>query len=165
MIYISVKCNSTPIKSEQIRLYGTLWLAFVVWHACYSRKDSNMKGSNDDDDDNFRRPLEPGPSFKLHGGKRRGSGRKRKHEEGYDKARTVIWRTISLHKDVYDEWIDLRSSSNIKDNSEFARYLLQCVKDSTGQPELSNVLDRTKQPGGGDERERYFVYFCCWSFA
>ena len=29
-----------------------------------------MNGSNDDDDDNFRRLLEPGPSFKLHGGKR-----------------------------------------------------------------------------------------------
>ena len=89
-----------------------------------------MKGSNDDDDDNFRRPLEPGPSFKLHGGKRRGSGRKRKHEEGYDKARTVIWRTISLHKDVYDEWIDLRSSSTdlnywIKHPFEFSDPILK----------------------------------------
>ena len=44
-----------------------------------------MKGSNDEDDDNFRCPPEPGTSFKIHGGKRRGSVRKRKHEEGYDK--------------------------------------------------------------------------------
>ena len=46
--------------------------------------------NDDDDDDNFRHPLEPGPSFKIHGGKRRGSGRKRKHEVGYDKARAAL---------------------------------------------------------------------------
>ena len=61
-----------------------------------------------DTEDTFRRPTEPGPSFRppeavrSRGGKRRGSGRKRKHEEGYENVCSISLRkTISLHANVY----------------------------------------------------------------
>ena len=61
-----------------------------------------------DTEDTFRRPTEPGPSFRSpeavrsRVGKRRGSGRKRKHEEGYENVRSISLRkTISLHANVY----------------------------------------------------------------
>lgn len=85
--------------------------------------------------DNFRPPDEPGPSFRSaesarsHGGKRRGAGRKRQHEEGYKKARSTIWKTIALHKNVYDEWMALRETHKFKENSNFAEFLLQCARN------------------------------------
>ena len=66
-----------------------------------------MESSKSDTEDIFRRPTEPGPSFRppeavrSRGGKRRGSGRKRKHEEGYENVRSSLRKTISLHANVY----------------------------------------------------------------
>ena len=40
-------------------------------------------------------------SVPLHGGKRRGSGRKRTYESGYERVRSVIWKTFSVHTEVY----------------------------------------------------------------
>ncbi|CAB4002661.1 Hypothetical predicted protein [Paramuricea clavata] len=54
------------------------WPNFTFLHAFNA-----MESSKTDSDDNFQSP-ESG----THGGKRRGSGRKRKHEEGYENVRT-----------------------------------------------------------------------------
>jgi hypothetical protein len=128
-----------------------------------------------DDDDNFRPPDEAGPSFRSaesassHGGKRRGAGRKRQHDEGYKKARSTTWKTIALHKDVYDEWMALRKTHNFKENSNFAEFLLQCARNSNmvatstnAQSEISSIVDTTNQLG--NISERYLIWFnfsCC----
>ena len=129
-----------------------------------------------DDDDNFRPPDEPGPSFRSaesarsHGGKRRGAGRKRQHEEGYKKARSTTWKTIALHKDVYDEWMALRKTHNFKENSNFAEFLLQCARNSNmvatstnAQSEISSIVYRYRDIYRNTS-ERYLIRFnfsCC----
>ena len=128
-----------------------------------------------DDDDNFRPPDEAGPSFRSaesarsHGGKRRGAGRKRQHEKGYKNARSTTWKTIALHKNVYDEWMAFRKTHNFKENSNFAEFLLQCARNSNmvatstnAQSEISSIVDTTNQLG--NISERYLIWFnfsCC----
>ena len=118
------------------------------------------------DDINFRPPDEPGPFFRvpenisrMHSGKRRGSGRKRKHDERYENIRSSIWRTISMHKDVYDEWIHMREQHNFKDNTTFARFLLQRAQNDPCRDDVSNVTEQLELLGGIDERERYLISF------
>ncbi|CAB4018837.1 Hypothetical predicted protein [Paramuricea clavata] len=86
------KCNLIPVYSDEASsgIFDTWrgWPNFTFLHAFNA-----MESSKTDSDDNFRCPTEPGPSFQspesgTHGGKRRGSGRKRKHEEGYENVRT-----------------------------------------------------------------------------
>ena len=67
------------------------WQNFTFLHAF--KWFNAMGSSKTDSDDNLRCPTEPGPSFQAlesgtHGGKTRGSGRKRKHEESYENVRT-----------------------------------------------------------------------------
>ncbi|CAB4019258.1 Hypothetical predicted protein [Paramuricea clavata] len=76
------------------------------------------------DDINFRPPDEPGPSFRvpenisrMNGGKRRGSGR-------------------------FDEWIHMREQHNFKDNTTFARFLLQCAQNDLCRDNVSNVTEQ-----------------------
>ena len=69
-------------------------------------------------------------SVPLHGGKRRGSGRKRTYDAGYERVRSVIWKTFSVHTEVYEEWLTERESYGFKDNSSFARFLLETAKSS-----------------------------------
>ena len=69
--------------------------------------------SDTDTEHTFRRPSEPSPSFRAPevvrscSGKRYGSGRKRKHEEGYENVRSSLWKTNSLHANIYEEWMAL----------------------------------------------------------
>ena len=69
-------------------------------------------------------------SVPLHGGKRQGSGRKRTYEAGYECVQSVIWKTFSVHTEVYEEWMTERESYGFKDNSSFARFLLETAKSS-----------------------------------
>ena len=69
-------------------------------------------------------------SVPLHGGKRRGSGRKRTYEAGDERVRSVIWKTFSVHTEVYEEWMQERESYGFKDNSSFARFLLERAKSN-----------------------------------
>lgn len=56
--------------------------------------------------------------------------RKRTYEAGYERVRSVIWKTFSVHTEVYEEWMTERESCVFKDNSSFARFLLERAKSS-----------------------------------
>ena len=124
---------------------------------------------------NFRPPDEPGPSFRSvgaqpHGGKRRGAGRKRQYDEGYQKARASTWKTIAIHKDVYDDWMSLREALDFKENSTFAKTLLQCARNANLAPggKSSNPSESSSPTpastseqlgiGNPSEIERYFIW-------
>ena len=56
------------------------------------------------------------------GGSRRGVGRKRLHEGGYRNVQNILWKDITVHTDVFNEWVkDLYGFTN---NSDFAGFLL-----------------------------------------
>ena len=38
------------------------------------------------------------------GGRRYGAGRKRVHEHGYKTARDLLWKTISVHTSIFEQW-------------------------------------------------------------
>ena len=78
-------------------------------------------------------------SVNRHGGKRRGSGRKRTYESGYENLRSVIWKTISIHAEIYDEWISERTRHGYKDNSGFAQLLLDSAKNTTVSTAATSV--------------------------
>ena len=46
------------------------------------------------------------------------------------RVRSVIWKTFSVHTEVYEEWMRERESYGFKDNSSFARFLLERAKSS-----------------------------------
>ena len=122
--------------------------AFFVIFAMESSK------SDTDTEQTFRRPSEPGPSFRApeavrsRGGKRRGSGRKRKHEEGYENVRSSLWKTISLHANVYEEWMALRTAHNFKENSAFAQFLLKRAANAATDAEMTFRSDISTQAAG-----------------
>lgn len=170
-----ISCSNNNSKTQSVNIFDTrcdtaaencapcrLLHAFLV--------NIHMES---DGDDNFRPPDEPGPSFRSaesarsHGGKRRGSGRKRQHEEGYKKARGTIWKTIALHKNVYDEWMALRETHKFKENSKFAEFLLQCARNlnvvvtSNAQSEIPSVVNTTYELGSSNERYLIWFYFNC----
>ena len=82
------------------------------------------------------------------GGKRRGSGRKRKHEEGYENVRSSLWKTISLHANVYEEWMALRTAHNFKENSAFAQFLLKRAANAATDAEMTFRSDISTQAAG-----------------
>ena len=94
----------------------------------------------------FRRPSEPGPSLQVsesargqhqHGGQRRGSGRKRIYEAGYENVRSLACKTISIHTDIYEDWIREKQRHGFKDHSSFAKCLLEFAMNCTAA--LSNT--------------------------
>ena len=82
-------------------------------------------------------------SVPLHGGKRRGSGRKSTYDAGYERVRSVIWKTFSVHTEVYEEWMTERESYGFKDNSSFARFLLETAKSSSTAVTTSAVSENS----------------------
>ena len=75
---------------------------------------------------------EDGSEAVKRGGRRRGSGRKRIHESGYKSVQTCIWRSVSIHAELFDEWEELRKRFHFKSNTVFATHLLQLFKSSKG---------------------------------
>ena len=65
-------------------------------------------------------------------GKRCGAGRKRLHEEGYESVRGLIWKTISLHDYVFEDWVKERRRLGFASNNDFALFLLEKVKRQQG---------------------------------
>lgn len=90
-----------------------------------------MESGPSSDDTEFRVPGEPAPVLGRErqrtgkGGKRRGSGRKRVHEEGYESVRSQLWKNISVHATVYEEWTEQRNKLKFTNHTEFARFLLE----------------------------------------
>ena len=82
----------------------------------------------------FRIPDQPAPRAETStkGGKRIGAGRKRVYEEGYANIRNGIWKSISVHREVYEEWQQERTARGITSNTDFARYLLKNLKSNQG---------------------------------
>ena len=76
------------------------------------------------------------------GGKRRGAGRKRIYESGYKAYQTSLWRSISIHAELFDEWEELRNRFLFKSNTEFAEHLLGLFKEKKGliKPDPSTDL-------------------------
>ena len=75
---------------------------------------------------------EGGSEAVKRGGRRRGSGRKRIHESGYKSVQTCIWRSVSIHAELFDEWEELRKRFHFKSNMVFSTHLLQLFKSSKG---------------------------------
>ena len=67
------------------------------------------------------------------GGNRRDAGRKRVHDVGYRSVRNVLWKNISIHSSIFDDWIQERHRHGIKNNSEFAIFLLDNAKNQEGR--------------------------------
>lgn len=94
-----------------------------------------MESSEREDDVNFRVPEQPGPAEGATGGpggKRRGAGRKRIHEAGYESVRDLFWKTMSIRTTVFEEWKMERERRGFKNNTEFARFLLENSKTLPG---------------------------------
>ena len=101
-----------------------------------------MDISNTSGDPLFRTPIDPAlrvneastststapASFQSRGGKRVGSGRRRVHEEGYSSVHNQLWRSISIHTSVYEEWQKKRKEQAFPYNSEFASFLLANIE-------------------------------------
>ena len=66
------------------------------------------------------------------GGKRRGAGRKRLHEEGYESFRGLIWKTILLHDYVFEDWVKERRRFGFALNNDFPMFLFDKVKWQQG---------------------------------
>ena len=81
-----------------------------------------------------------------HGGKRFKSGRK---ETGYKQVRSLLWKNISFHTDVYHKWMETRERLNYKDHSSFAMFLLDKIasedQESIGEISSEAVLPTTSQ--------------------
>ena len=75
-----------------------------------------------------------------HGGKRRGSGRKRPLDScsSYKEVKFLLWKNISLHTSVYDDWNEMKKDRGFKDHSSFARFFI----DSVSQIQQSPVAER-----------------------
>ena len=109
-----------------------------------------MGDTQREDNESFHQPDEPGPSSRAtsdsHGGTRHGAGRKRIHEEGYKSVPNVLWKSISVHTNVYEEWLKERQRRGFTNNSNFARFLLENLKsplqdhDSTSRESMLGHL-------------------------
>ena len=109
-----------------------------------------MADAQREDNGSFHQPDEPGPSSRAtsdgHGGTRHGAGRKRIHEEGYKSVRSVLWKSISVHTNVYEEWLKERQRRGFTNNSDFARFPLENLKsplqdhDSTSRESMLGHL-------------------------
>ena len=75
---------------------------------------------------------EGGSEAVKRGGRNGGSGRKRIRESGYKSVQTCMWRSVSIHADLFDEWEELRKRFHFKSNTVFATHLLQLFKSSKG---------------------------------
>ena len=64
------------------------------------------------------------------GGSRRGAGRKRLHEGGYRNVQNILWKNITVHTDVFNEWVKMKDLSGFTNNSDFAGYLLEILMKS-----------------------------------
>ena len=84
---------------------------------------SAINMESDQNKDTFRVPEQPkrGP-----GGKREGSGRKKKYgDSGYKRVKGLLWKNITVHTHVHDEWTRLREQHGFKNNTDFATHLLE----------------------------------------
>ena len=60
------------------------------------------------------------------GGKREGSGRKKKYgDSGYKRLKGLLWKNITVHTHVHDEWTKLREQHGLKNNTDYATHLLE----------------------------------------
>ena len=156
---IMVRCNLIPVCSDKVATHGVEFShlsrnVFQIRHAFFVIFAMESSKSDTDTEQNFQRPSEPGPSFRApeavrsRGGKRRGSVKKRKHEEGYENVRSSLWKTISLHANVYEEWMALRTAHNFKENSAFAQFLLKRAANAATDAEMTFRSDISTQAAG-----------------
>ena len=144
-----VRRNLIPVCSDKVATHGVEFShlsrnVFQIRHAFFVIFAMESSKSDTDTEQTFRRPSEPGPSFRApetvrsRGGKRRGSGRKRKHEEGYENVRSSFFvlnlvefyivnqpRTQALHCFYRDQWQLI--------NAKRARVLGQHAKKPSAQ--------------------------------
>ena len=110
-----------------------------------------MENSEREDDVNFRVPEQLGESAegasRGPGGKRRGAGRKRLHEAGYESVRDLFWKTMSIRTAVFDEWKMERERHRFKNNTEFARFLLENSKTLPTGNTRENTLGLNQTQG------------------
>ena len=67
---------------------------------------------SDQNKDTFRVPDQPKRGA---GGKREGSGRKKKYgDSGYKRVKGLLWKNITAHTHVHDEWTRLRDQHRRK---------------------------------------------------
>ena len=74
---------------------------------------------------------------KIHkcGGKQPGAGKKRAHVSGYKQVKSLLWKNISLHTSIFNDWVKLKEDLGFKDHSHFAHYLLDTASSaSPGSP-------------------------------
>ena len=86
---------------------------------------------SEEEDPIFRLPGQPAPIVeekRQAGGKRRGSGRKRLYEEGYESVHGLIWKTMSLHTNIFEQWTNERKRRGFKTNNDLAIFLLEIAK-------------------------------------
>ena len=127
---------------------------FQIRHAFFVIFAMESSKSDTDTKQTFRRHNEPGPSFRApeavrsRGGKRRSPGRKRKHKEGYENVCSSLWKTISWHANVYEEWMALRTAHNFKENSAFAPFLLKRVANAATDAKVTFRSDISTQAAG-----------------
>ena len=53
----------------------------------------------------------------------------------------MIWKTFSVHTEVYEEWMTEGESYGFKDNSSFVRFLLETAKSSSTAVTTSAVSE------------------------
>jgi hypothetical protein len=53
----------------------------------------------------------------------------------------------------------MREQHNFKDNTMFARFLLQRAQNDPCRDDVSNVTEQLELLGGIDDRERYLISF------
>ena len=70
------------------------------------------------------------------------SNRKRPldNSSSYKKVKFLLWKNISLHTNVYDDWNEMKKHG-YKDHSSFARFLL----NSVAQIQQSPVAERNDE--------------------
>lgn len=83
-----------------------------------------MNETRGDDEDNFLVPEQP----KSKGGRRVGAGRKRVHEGGYKSVKDLLWKNLTVHTEVFEEWSRIREICGFRNNSDFAVHLLNNMK-------------------------------------
>ena len=73
-------------------------------------------------------------------GSRRGAGKKRLHEGGYRNVQNILWKNITVHTDVFNEWVKMKDLYGFTNNTDFAGFLLDILKKSRPDATEENTL-------------------------